>query len=209
LPGSTPVQLLTQDVTHHGYCLSVTNPNKDEHWDDQMHTRTQVVFPMSAHVLTQQRSLNTGIRSDDRSHFLHPWHIAMTVSVNAERHRVFQALTLPEYIETWIRVPGIRGDQQVTVTCAQETYRISCCGFDASEVCITGAYRVSRRSKMIFTWRNGTVPNTSPSLVTIRLVGDFARTTMRLSHSGLASKAEYLWHRALWENSMGRLCSLF
>jgi uncharacterized protein YndB with AHSA1/START domain len=164
---------------------------------------------MSAHTLTQQRSLNTGIRSDNHSHFLHPWHIAMTVSVNAERHRLFQALTLPEYIEAWMRVPGIRGDQQITVTCAQESYRVLCRGSDASEVCITGVYRVSRRSKMIFTWKKGTAPNASPSLVTIRLLGDFARTTVRLSHCGLASKAEYLWHQAFWGNSMGRLRSLF
>jgi uncharacterized protein YndB with AHSA1/START domain len=168
-----------------------------------------MVFPMSAHVLTQQRTLNAGIRSDNHSPFLDPWHIAMTESVNAERHRLFQALTLPEYIEAWMRVPGIRGDQQITVTCTQESYRISCSSSDALEVCIAGVYRVSRRSKMIFTWRKGTASNAPPSLVTIRLLGDFARTTMRLSHSGLASKAEYLWHRAFWESSMGRLRSLF
>ncbi len=164
---------------------------------------------MSAHVLTQQKSLNTGIRSENHFHFLHPWHIAMTVSVNAERHRLFQALTLPEYIETWMRLPGIRGDQQVTVTCTQENYCIFGLSSDASEVCITGLYRVSRRSKIIFTWGKGTAPNAPPSLVTIRLLGDFSRTTMSLSHSGLASKAEYLWHLAFWESSMGRLRSLF
>ncbi len=163
---------------------------------------------MSLQVLTQQRILSTGVRIGGHSHFVHPWHIAMTVSVNAERHRLFQALTLPEYVETWLRIPGMRGDQQITATCTQESYRISCRA-DDPEVCVTGSYRVSRRSKLVFTWKKGTAQNASPSLVTIRLLGDFARTTLSLSHSGLTSKAEYLWHRALWESSMGRLRSLF
>jgi hypothetical protein len=62
---------------------------------------------------------------------------------------------------------------------------------------------------MIFTWKKGPAPNAGLSLVTIRLIGDFARTTLRLSHGGLLSKTEYHWHRAFWEGSMGRLQSLF
>lgn len=164
---------------------------------------------MSSHVLVQQRNLKTGIRDAGYRPFPHPWHIAMTVSVNAERHRLFQALTLPEYMEAWMRIPGSHGDQEIVATCTQESYRILSCGADGPEACITGVYRVSRRSKVVFTWRKGTASSASPSLVTIRLLGDFARTTLSLSHSGLASKVDYLWHRALWESSMGRLRALF
>jgi uncharacterized protein YndB with AHSA1/START domain len=164
---------------------------------------------MSAHVVERLKSLNTKTAENRHPHSLQPWHIAMTVSVNAERHRLFQALTLPEYMETWVRIPGIHGDQQVTATCTPEDYRIVGCCADGLQICITGAYRVSRRSKMVFTWRRGTPPNASLTLVAIRLLGDFARTTLSLSHSGFASKAEYQWHQAFWEGSMGRLRMLF
>jgi uncharacterized protein YndB with AHSA1/START domain len=138
-----------------------------------------------------------------------PWNIALTVSINAERHRLFQALTLPEYIEAWMRIPGPHGDEQITVTCTEDSYRILACRADGLETCIAGAYRVSRRSKMVFTWKKGTSPTACFSLVTIRLLGDFARTTLSLVHSGLVSKTEYVWHRAFWEGSIGRLHSLF
>jgi len=133
----------------------------------------------------------------------------MSVSVNAERHRLFQALTLPEYMEAWMRIPGFRGNEQIAVTCTSESYRILASDSHGMQVSIAGVYRVSRRGKMIFTWKKGPAPNAGLSLVTIRLIGDFARTTLLLSHGGLLSKTEYNWHRAFWEGSLGRLQSLF
>ena len=162
---------------------------------------------MSAGGLLRYRELSTTIQ-DDCLLFVQPWHVAMTVSVNADRHRLFQALTIPEYMEMWISVPNAIQGQQIAVTCTSESYRILACSGACLMACIGGFYRVCRRTKLVFTWKR--VPaDTYPSLVTMRLRGDFARTTLRLSHSGLASKAEYLWHRAFWECSMERLRALF
>jgi uncharacterized protein YndB with AHSA1/START domain len=164
---------------------------------------------MSTSFLTQKINTNAAIRGGRLPVSLHPWHIALTVSVHAERHRLYQALTLPEYMEAWIRLPRNHGHQEVSATCTSESYRIVGRDGYGSEVCIGGAYRVSRRSKIILTWKRGSASTASPSLVTIRLLGDFARTTLYLVHSGLASKAEYAWHREFWEGSLGRLCCLF
>lgn len=164
---------------------------------------------MSIPLLTQQITRNGSIRGDSNPVLLHPWHIALMVSVNAERHRLYQALTMAEYMEAWVRLPGAYGDQEVSATCAAESYRIVGRSCDGAEITIAGIYRVSRRSKIIFTWKRGSAPTSSPSLVTIRLLGDFARTTLYLAHSGLASKTEFAWHREFWEGSLGRLCCLF
>ena len=165
---------------------------------------------MSSPLPTQLISRNAATWVDrDSGTLAHPWHIAMTVSVNAERHRLYQALTLPEYIEAWVRLPRARGYEQVTATCTSEGYRLVVRSGDGPEISIAGKYRVSRRSKIVFTWKRGNAPTSLPSLVTIRLLGDFARTTLYLAHSGLASKAEFAWHRELWEGSLERLCTLF
>jgi len=164
---------------------------------------------MSTPLLAQQFNTHAVIRGGRNPQFLHPWHIALTVSVHAERHRLYQALTLPEYMEAWIRLPRAHGQQEVSATCTAESYRIVSRDGDVPEVCIGGAYRMSRRSKIVFTWKRGSGPSASPSLVTNRLLGDFARTTLHLAHSGLTSKAEYAWHREFWEGSLGRLCTLF
>ena len=164
---------------------------------------------MSAHPLELERGLKAGVQRGSRRIFSDSWNIAMAVSINAERHRLFQALTIPEYMEAWMWIPDTRSDEQIAVTCTEDSYRILASGNDGLEVCIAGVYRVLRRSKMIFTWKRGTARNACLSLVAIRLIGDFARTTLRLSHSGLISKPEYNWHRVFWEGSMERLQALF
>jgi len=163
---------------------------------------------MSTPLLTQQINAHAALRGGRNPQFLHPWHVALTVSVHAERHRLYQALTLPEYMEAWVRLPRARG-QEISATCTAESYRIVGRSGDGTEISIAGIYRVSRRSKIIFTWKRGSASTVSASLVTIRLLGDFARTTLYLAHSGLASKAEYAWHREFWEGSLGRLRTLF
>jgi uncharacterized protein YndB with AHSA1/START domain len=162
---------------------------------------------MRTQRLPQQTESALEIRFNKQHTFQHPWLIAMTVNVNADRHRLFQALTVPEYMETWISFPGPARHGPISATCTTENYRLVG-GGDGAEICIAGSYRVSRRSKMVFTWGKGNAPRASQSLVTIRLLGDFARTTLRLTHSGLDSRSEYLWHRAFWEGSMGRLRSI-
>jgi uncharacterized protein YndB with AHSA1/START domain len=165
---------------------------------------------MSTFGLTnQQRELHLGDRDRRHAPFFQPWYINMQVSVNADRHRLFQALTLPEYIETWVRFPGAKAGQHISVTCTQQSYSIlGICG-DNLLGCIAGSYRMSRRSKMVFTWRKGASANASLSLVTIRLLGDFARTMLSLSHSGLRSETEFRWQQAFWNASLERLSALF
>ena len=177
---------------------------------DQVHGRiADGPSPMSSPLLTQQVSRNTAIRGGVPLHSLaHPWHIALTVNVNADRHRLYQALTLPEYMEAWVRLPRAHC-QEVAATCTAEGYRIVGRSGDGTEVSIGGTYRVSRRSKIVFTWKRGGASTLLPSLVMIRLLGDFARSTLYLAHSGLASKAEYAWQMEFWERSLGRLQALF
>jgi hypothetical protein len=162
---------------------------------------------MNAYGLPRQR--DSGIQNGARLLFMQPWYVAMTVSVNADRHRLLQALTVPEYMEAWISIPGASQDQRITATCAAERYWILACSGAGFITTISGSYRVCRMRKLVFTWSKGSAAKALPSLVTIRLLGDFARTTLRLSHSGLASNAEYLWHRAFWECSLERLRTLF
>jgi uncharacterized protein YndB with AHSA1/START domain len=164
---------------------------------------------MNTFGLRHESELPASIRADGRLLYVEPWHVAVAVSVNADRNRLFQALTVPEYMEAWISIPGVGQDQQITATCLAERYCILACSGARLAACISGFYRVCRMRKLVFTWSTGTAANALPSLVTIRLLGDFARTTLRLSHSGLASKAEYLWHREFWECSLERLRALF
>lgn len=136
-------------------------------------------------------------------------YIAVTVTVNADKHRIFQALTISEYMETWLCPPGNEPERKTIAQRTADGFRIENCGVGGAEFYIAGSYRVCRRSKLVFTWMKCSKGEVFSSLVKVRLYGDFSRTRLYLSHSGLASAAERAWHQELWDASLRKLGSLF
>jgi activator of Hsp90 ATPase-like protein len=140
-------------------------------------------------------------------------HIAMRVVVGADRRRIFDALTLPEYIEAWLTLPGDHAGCRLVASQKEEAFRFdhfSAVGYDLS---ISGAFRVCRRGKMFFSWRKWDARDEhawfTDSLVMIRLYGAFAKSTLCLAHSGSFSEEDYCWHSEMWERSLKKLQSLF
>jgi uncharacterized protein YndB with AHSA1/START domain len=137
------------------------------------------------------------------------WTVNIESSLAADTQRIFHALTVPEYIEAWICVPGYH----------PECRNISCRfahGFQIEHRCnsgvstsITGTYCSFLKRKLSFTWRSAGVPDAHYSFVDIRLHGDFERSILRLRHFGLPSEDEFNWHSALWSASLARLRRLF
>ena len=163
---------------------------------------------MNAHSLAQHTILSAPLRH--HSHSCEEAHsFSVTLSLNADRHRVFHALTVPEYMEAWIDPPGICSNQQIRISANTKTIRIDTMASHGLESIITGAYYTLRRSKLLFTWKRGILPDAPVSRVKVRLNGDFSRTTLHLSHAGLNSQVEYEWNRTFWLESLPRLLRLF
>lgn len=128
-------------------------------------------------------------------------------SVNAYRSRVFHALTVPEYIETWFCAPrSIPGS--IRVFPREDSFSITYSSAEGERFRVLCSYRVCRRSKLLFSWKHDTQSETAVSLVKIRLCGDFGRTTVRVTHAGL-TRFNQRWHQDLWEASLERLHNLF
>jgi hypothetical protein len=134
--------------------------------------------------------------------------ISLEFSLAADTRRIFEALTVPEYMELWISLPGNHPD-----CCTRADRRMD--GFvcehfcsDRSMVTISGAYSVFLRRKLVFSWKISGVSSTSASLADLRLCGDFERSILRLRHIGFASDEDYSWHMALWTSSLTRLSGL-
>lgn len=133
--------------------------------------------------------------------------VSLSRRINADRQRLFQALTMSEFIEAWLCPPDATPGSTEVSTCFrsfQVSYREHY-GVRNRFLC---AYRVMRRSKVQFTWMSDAFPESASSLVTFRLQGDFARTTLHLTHSGL-SRRDHPWHSRLWEGSLDKLVRLF
>jgi hypothetical protein len=135
--------------------------------------------------------------------------IDVSVSVRADRQRLLQVLTVAEYMEAWLSIPGLSSDSHLAITSTSDHFRIDHFRSRRLDFMITGLYRTWRRSKLQFTWRKESETGSSTSYVLLRLCGDFGRTNLALTHTGLGSNADHIWHQVFWERSLGRLRSLF
>jgi len=133
--------------------------------------------------------------------------VSTKTSVGADRHRIFQALTVAEYIEAWFSVPGGVADH-IHVFTREDFFSINISSTQRQHIGILCSYKVCRRSKLLFTWAHNALSETALSLVNIRLLGDFGRTTVQVTHSGLAP-SDQPWHLELWQLSLAKLRKLF
>lgn len=126
--------------------------------------------------------------------------------VPAERRRVFFALTVPEYMESWLAIPSAPPGR-VIVRAHKHSFSISYLEGETTHS-IRCCYRACDSNNLIFDWKHDAILSTRPSLVTIRLIGEFERTNLELTHSKL-DQASARWHREFWEVSLTRLSRLF
>ena len=135
--------------------------------------------------------------------------LLMEVSIRADIRRLFHALTVPEYLEAWMSIPGDHSGCSTIASRINEDFLVehSCKG--KREFSIAGTYSVCRRHNLTFSWRidgNLRMPKTE---VDIRLRGDFENTRLILQQSGFTSPSDCAWHRALWSASLGKLTALY
>ena len=133
--------------------------------------------------------------------------IHVSKSISTERQRLFQALTLPEYVEAWLILPGMpQGGSMVTAN--QNSFSIRCVDAERGLVNILCSHRAHRRSRLLIDWKYQSSSMLNVSIVDIRLMGDFERTTLELIHIGL-HESVMPWHQQFWNASLTQLSKLF
>lgn len=133
--------------------------------------------------------------------------VSVLASVNADRDRIYRALTVPEYMDAWFSIPGaIPG--RTGILAGDDCFSITYWSATNEECRVYCSYQVRRRSKLVFTWRQFTLEEATSSMVKIRLLGDFSRTTVHVTHVGLML-SDQQWYENLWESSLLKLGKLF
>ena len=135
--------------------------------------------------------------------------ISVSVSLNADRRRVFHVLTIAEYMETWLQVPDRHDEAPIHVTSDHTGFHVRYFDKAGSPAALVGAYQIYRTAKTSFLWRKTCDHDSVPTMVKIRLDGDFGRTTLNLTHLGITTAQAFEWHAQLWERSLQKLSSLF
>ncbi len=163
---------------------------------------------MSTQAITVERKLTKYFRAPNQG-VQESRNIAMRVSVASDANRIFQVLTSPEYLETWITLPGDTADSYLVAWHQGAAYRIDHYRAGRRDLMITGDYRICRRRKLLFTWKTSGDRMGSDSLVYIGLHGNFSSTVLELHHRGISSEAEHAWQQEMWIRSLARLVRLF
>ncbi len=131
--------------------------------------------------------------------------INIEVNLAADTRRIFEALTVPEYMEAWLSVPGYHSDCHATVSRRVDGFAWEHFCNAGSVIRIAGSYSACLRRKLIFSWKISGGLSTPESRVDIRLYGYFERSILRLRHLGLQSDQELSWHTGMWTASLTRL----
>jgi hypothetical protein len=136
--------------------------------------------------------------------------LTLTVSLNADRRRIFHVLTIPEYMETWLCVPDRHKERAIQVTSFPTGFHVRYLDEKGISSALAASFQIYRTAKMQLLWSRicGNVAS-EPSVVKVRLNGDFERTTLCLTHNGLSSHGDRQWHERLWGQSLAKLSSLF
>lgn len=136
------------------------------------------------------------------------WIIALSVDLDADARRIFQALTVPEYLEAWIDMPDWMAGSRVVASQNARGYRLDYFCGDSRAVSIIGSFLFCHQRKMRLFWRRTCQHSCAQSLVDFRLRGNFGSSILELRHTALDSEDEFLWHRKLWQRSLQKLGSL-
>jgi uncharacterized protein YndB with AHSA1/START domain len=136
------------------------------------------------------------------------WAINLSIEVNADARRIFQALTVPEYIEAWIVLPNLTSDSKIQATEDADGYRLDHVTAGRKTVSIKSSYLFRHQRKLRMLWEKTRQTDCDASLVDFRLRGNFGSSVLELRHSEIRSLEEYDWHLGLWHNSLGKLASL-
>lgn len=136
------------------------------------------------------------------------WTIAMSVDVDADANRIFHALTVPEYIEAWMRIPDDDPDSRLVASQLDNGYCLRHFSGGRAAITITSCYLFCHRRKMRFSWQKTAGLVHADSIVDLRLRGNFGSSILELKHLRLVSPDEFAWHCKLWQNSLEKLAFL-
>jgi uncharacterized protein YndB with AHSA1/START domain len=162
--------------------------------------------------------LNCGVREYSsqlaRSAHSSTWRVRLQCCVAAELRRVFHALTIPEFMETWLSPPCCDRPCKIRPSRSPHGFALehSCTGsaFPAQIVCFYSSFGARHLS---FSWTFEGNPASGHSFVDVRLSGhrpsaNLDQCTLGLVHSGLRSEAHGYWQQIFWSASLKRLREL-
>lgn len=134
--------------------------------------------------------------------------VVHSVKMQADRDRVFYALSIPEYIEAWLRSPNEDELRFVFHSMRQESFRIDLYRADTVQVRVHGFCNVLNSNQIQYAWKTTSLVAKTSTVVDMRLLAGPGGCTLGLKHSGFRDAVESAWYGQVWSRSLDTLCRL-
>jgi uncharacterized protein YndB with AHSA1/START domain len=126
----------------------------------------------------------------------------------ADSSRVMYALSIPEYIEAWLRAPNAEESQFVFSPEEQQAFRIDLYRAEALQTSVQGSCRVLSANQVRYVWKTTSSFGTHETLVDMQLRCSSGGCILALKHSGFKDAKESAWCCKMWQQSLERLCRI-
>jgi uncharacterized protein YndB with AHSA1/START domain len=134
--------------------------------------------------------------------------VFLTRKIEAESSRVFYALSIPEYIEAWLLVPGEEDVQLVFEPDAPESWHMHLYRAEELQASIRGFCCVVSANRIRYSWETTAAAGTTKTLVDMQLLCAPRGCVLGLKHSGFRDAVESAWHHEMWHQSLEKLSRL-
>jgi uncharacterized protein YndB with AHSA1/START domain len=131
--------------------------------------------------------------------------VRASVAIQAEWRRILHALTVPEYMDLWLTMPGIE-----RLECRPEQdfsggFQIEVFLTGAAPRTIYGSCIRTRPDEISYQWEKARNESTAKSVVKMRLKDGPRRCSLHLTHCGLWNQKECEWYSMMWRESLDKL----
>ena len=131
--------------------------------------------------------------------------VRASVAIQAEWRRILHALTVPEYMDLWLTMPGIE-----KMECRPEPqplggFRIDVHLPGVASRTIYGSCLRTRPNEISYLWERARLGVTAKSVVKMRLRSGPRKCSLHLQHCGLGGRQEHEWYSAMWRESLEKL----
>jgi uncharacterized protein YndB with AHSA1/START domain len=131
--------------------------------------------------------------------------VRASVVIEAEWPRVLNAITVPEYLDVWLTMPGV---ERLECCAEQRTlggFRIDVFAAGALQRAIYGACIRSKPDEVSYLWERNRAESVEKSLVKLRVRGGTRRCSLYVKHRGLWDQEERDWYSMMWQESLNKL----
>jgi hypothetical protein len=134
--------------------------------------------------------------------------VVLSYQIEADSSRVLYALSIPEYIEAWLRAPESDDMRFVFIPEGREAFRIDLYRGGVPLSSIRSSCRIVSSNQVRYTWKMDSLISTTDTRVDIHVRCSPGGCILGLKHSGFRSSEESAWYDKMWHQSIESLCRI-